>query len=128
MTKDKDIDRAVIELCARAGHEVNRAFCIAMNDKSHPPWDDCPDWHKQSCRVQATFALQNKSPEEAHEAWRAEKVAAGWTYGEKRDPSKSEHPALMPFGDLPPEQRIKVKLAGDVYKATAEAYWRIPNQ
>lgn len=128
MDKQIEIDKAELEACARAGHEVNRVFCIAMGDKSHPPWDDCPDWHKQSNRVQAAYVLQSRTPVEAHELWRTEKIAAGWTYGAERIPVKKEHPALMPFGDLPPEQRIKNELFAKVVHALAEAHWRIPNQ
>ena len=34
---------------AQAAHEVNRAYCTALGDKSQPPWDDAPDWQVRSC-------------------------------------------------------------------------------
>ena len=117
-----------IEACARAGHEVNRVFCMAAGDVTHPPWEECPEWHKQSNRMQARYVLHNKYPAEAHEAWRAEKEAAGWIHGPVRDPVKKQHPALMPYTDLPVEQKAKNHLFAATVKALASALWRIPNQ
>ena len=32
----------IIEACARAAHEANRAYCLALGDTSQPSWDDAP--------------------------------------------------------------------------------------
>jgi hypothetical protein len=119
-------DQATINLCAQAGHELNRVFSIALGDKTHPTWDLAPEWHKQSNRTQALYALRGASEREAHELWRADKVAAGWTYGERRDPEKKQHPALLPYGDLPPEQQAKNLLFRSAVMALSAALAKAP--
>ena len=37
------MDEKKIEACARAAHEANRAYCIAIGDTSQPSWDDAPE-------------------------------------------------------------------------------------
>ena len=34
----------VAEACARASHEANRAYCLAIGDASLAPWEQAPDW------------------------------------------------------------------------------------
>jgi hypothetical protein len=36
-----------------------------------------------------------------------EKKAAGWIYGPVKDPEKKEHPCIVPYDQLPIEQRTK---------------------
>lgn len=98
---------AMIEACARAAHEVNRAYCFAIGDTSQPSWDDAPDWQKSSARNGVVGALQGNSPEQSHESWLQEKAYNGWTYGPVKDPDKKEHPCFVPYAELPPEQRAK---------------------
>ena len=33
-----------IEICARAAHEVNRAYCLGLDDSSQVPWEQAPEW------------------------------------------------------------------------------------
>lgn len=50
----------------------------------------------------------------------AEKLAAGWSCGPVEDPDLREHPCLVTFLKLPPEQRLKVYLfLGVVHGLTA---------
>ena len=39
-------------------------------------------------------------------------VADGWVYGIVKDPESKTHPCLVPYQDLPAEQRIKDSLFG----------------
>ena len=112
---------SVIEACARAAHETNRAYCIAIGDTSQPSWDDAPDWQKSSARNGVTGALAGNTPEQSHEGWLAEKRTAGWTYGPRKDPEKREHPCFVPYDELPPEQRVKDALFLAVVRAVATA-------
>ncbi len=48
-----------------------------------------------------------KSAEEAHNSWWEEHIKMGWTYGEKRDPEKKIHPDMVPFNELPKDERDK---------------------
>jgi len=42
-----------------------------------------------------------------HESWLEEKVAEGWRAGPVKDALKREHPCLVPYAELPLEQRRK---------------------
>lgn len=103
------LDDRTIERAARAAHAMNRAYCEALGDVSQPPWCEAPDWQKDSARQGARGILDGsiKTPEQSHESWLAEKVATGWTYGPIKNPEAKQHPCMVPYGDLPPEQRIK---------------------
>lgn len=100
----------VTEACARAAHEVNRAYCLALGDTSQPAWDDAPEWQRSSAIKGVAGALAGNTPEQSHEGWLAEKYATGWKYGPVKDPEKKEHPCFVPYAELPPEQRHKDQL------------------
>jgi hypothetical protein len=98
----------IIEACSRAGHEANRAFCLAMGDTSQASWDDAPDWQKSSTRNGVIGVLvDNNTPEDSHESWLKEKVETGWKYGPVKDPVKKEHPCFLPYNQLPIADRMK---------------------
>lgn len=104
---------------ARVAHEVNRAYCQAIGDNSQPSWEDAPDWQKESAvaGVKAIRDNPDMTPEQSHENWMAQKKADGWTYGQKKDADKKEHPAFLPYAKLPQEQRVKDYLFGAVVRA-----------
>ncbi|MEN3033487.1 MAG: RyR domain-containing protein [Aquificaceae bacterium] len=43
--------------------------------------------------------------EELHKVWMGEKLAQGWTYGPVKDNQKKTHPSLVPYKDLPEEEK-----------------------
>lgn len=98
---------STIEACARAAHEVNRAYCIALGDTSQPSWEDAPEWQKTSARNGVLGAIQGNTPEQSHESWLGEKSATGWRYGPVKDPEKKEHPCFVPYAQLPLSQQGK---------------------
>ena len=65
------------------------------------------------------FAMQNSdaSPSAQHEAWMRDKVADGWVYGPVKDADAKTHPCMVPYDQLPPEQRVK----DHVFKAIVNA-------
>lgn len=97
------------EAIARVAHEVNAAFCRAYGDDSQPSWNDAPQWQKDSAINGVIFHRENPDagPEASHNSWMAEKEADGWVYGVEKDPGKKEHPCMVPFSELPPEQQAK---------------------
>ena len=96
------------EQIARICHEVNRAYCNSIGDTSQPSWEDAPDWQKASAVNGVEFHLNNDTtPEQSHENWMREKEADGWVYGPTKDPEKKEHPCMVPYDQLPLEQRTK---------------------
>jgi hypothetical protein len=114
-------DDKLIEACARAAHETNRAYCLALGDASQPAWEDAPEWQRSSAKNGVRGALAGNTPEESHEGWLAEKRAAGWRYGAAKDPAAKTHPCFLPYAELPPEQRAKDELYLAVVRATAKA-------
>lgn len=109
------------EACARAAHEVNRAYCIALGDLSQPSWDTAPDWQRSSAINGVSGVLAGNGPEQSHESWLAEKAATGWKYGPVKDPEKKEHPCFVPYAELPPGQQHKDALFIAAVRAMAEA-------
>jgi hypothetical protein len=97
----------ILEAAARAACEVNRAYCIALGDESQPHWEVAPDWQKTSVRKGVEGVLAENGPRESHESWLREKAETGWKHGPVKDPEKKEHPCIVPYEDLPPEQRRK---------------------
>jgi hypothetical protein len=111
----------VVALCAEAAHEMNRLYCCALGDYSQPRWVVAPEWQKTSVMNGVQGALDGNTPEESHALWLAEKVATGWKYGPVKDPECREHPCMVPYVELPPEQRAKDQLFLDSVHAMAGA-------
>lgn len=107
----------IAELC----HNANRAYCASIGDHSQTPWADAPDWQKASARTGVQFHLNNETtPSQSHESWLKQKVEEGWVYGPVKDPEKKEHPCMVPYNELPVEQRSKdyiFKAICDTFKA-----------
>lgn len=99
----------VLLVIARVAHEINRAYCASLGDTSQPAWEDAPEWQQQSAiaGVEMHLANPDATPEQSHESWLAQKVAAGWVYGEVKDAEKKEHPCCRPYDELPAEQKSK---------------------
>jgi hypothetical protein len=97
-----------IEQIAELCHEVNRAYCRSIGDESQLPWSEAPEWQKCSAINGVKFHLENDTtPEDSHINWMNEKLADGWVYGEVKDPEKKTHPCIVPYHELPQEQRSK---------------------
>jgi hypothetical protein len=98
-----------VEKIARVTHETNRAYCATIGDDSQKPWDEAADWQKESALVGVQYALDHPgvSPAQMHESWFAQKVADGWKFGPEKDEKKKEHPCMVPYYKLPPEQQLK---------------------
>ena len=108
---------------AKITHEVNKVYCESLGDFSQPPWEDAPDWQRDStvAGVQAVRNETAKSPEEQHESWMALKISEGWVYGPIKDAEKKTHPCLLPYSELPDDQKLKDHLFRAVALACAGA-------
>jgi hypothetical protein len=108
MTTSSDcIGPTVIEACARAAHEVNRAYCIYLNHMIPGSWEDQSEEHKQSLRLGVGGVIQGNTPEQGHQGWMAEKLAHGWVFGPEKDEIKKTHPCLVAYAALSPAQQVK---------------------
>ena len=97
------------EQIAKVCHEVNRAYCQALGDNSQMPWGGAPEWQKESAINGVEFHLSNpeSKPEDSHQSWLDEKEREGWIYGPVKDSVKKEHHCMVPYNELPIEQRVK---------------------
>ena len=102
------MNSAIAVIC----HEANRAYCQAIGDDSQPSWDDAPDWQRESAINGVQFHADNPNadPADSHVNWLEEKEREGWVYGEEKDPITRTHPCIMPYDELPEEQRRKDSL------------------
>lgn len=94
---------------ARTCHEVNRAICEAFGDRSQKSWDEAEQWQRDSAIAGVRYAYNNPDapPSAQHEAWMRDKAADGWVYGPVKDADAKTHPCMVPYDQLPPEQRVK---------------------
>jgi hypothetical protein len=105
-------DEQIAQVC----HEANRALCLVLGDTSQPQWDEAPEWQKKSAIDGVAFKKTNpNAPDDAsHKEWMRAKQAVGWEYGPIKDAEKKQHPCMVPFEELPPEQQIKDAMFGDI--------------
>ena len=40
-----------------------------------------------------------------HDVWADTRIGQGWTYGKRRDDEKKTHPCLVPYEELPEEEK-----------------------
>lgn len=98
-----------IELIAKVCHNANKAYCEGIGDNSQKSWEDAEQWQRDSAIKGVEYRINNSSaPASAqHDAWMADKVNDGWVYGEVKDADKKTHPCIVPYDQLPIEQRKK---------------------
>lgn len=105
---------------ARVCHEANRALSRAFGDDSHPAWEDAPLWQIESAIHGVRYALDNPgaTAEDQHNAWWSKKMLDGWVAGPKKDPVAKTHPCMLPYSQLPPEQRAKDEIFLAIVRAS----------
>ncbi len=92
-----------IEACARAAHEVNRAYCIAIGDDSQSTWEHAPKWQRD---------MITTIGQKIDGALLGQDEGGALFVGTKK---------MVPYASLPPAQRAKDALFLAVVRATAEA-------
>jgi hypothetical protein len=118
---------ASLEQISRVAHEVNRAYCAALGDHSQPAWEDAPEWQRVSARMGADLhTMGDFGAEASHLSWLRQKINDGWKYGPVKDAEKKEHPCMVPFDQLPPEQQAKDHIFRGVVHAVASTFSGAP--
>ena len=99
----------VTEDIARVCHEANRAICQSYGDDSLVPWDDSTEEQRNSCMDGVRFHVMdpNADPAASHQNWMKFKLDAGWHHGPVKDEALKTHPCLVPYHELPVEQKTK---------------------
>lgn len=112
-----------VTIIAAMCHEINRAYCEAIGDFSIKPWETTDQGIKANAYQGVMFRLTNplSSPKDMHANWAKDKSRAGWVYGPVKDAEKMTHPCLVPYDQLPQEQRIKDNL----FMATVDSMRKI---
>ena len=54
---------------------------------------------------ESLIQLSERIAENVHEVWAKARIDEGWTYGEKRDDIHKKHPCLVPYHELPEEEK-----------------------
>ena len=49
--------------------------------------------------------LVEQMSKNVHEVWAKARIQQGWTYGEQRNDELKTHPCLVPYEDLPEEEK-----------------------
>lgn len=95
-------------LIAQVAHNINQALRAALGETVEV-WDATAPEHKASILAGVDMHVANPdvTPEAAHESWLAQKVAEGWTLGDVKDLEAKTHPCILPYAELPTEQKVK---------------------
>lgn len=107
---------------AQIVHEANRGLCEATGDFSQKSWGEAEDWQRESAIAGVRWRLEHmEAPDSAqHEAWMADKRQQGWKWGPVKNAVEKEHPCLVPYEELPPEQQAKDVLFVAIVKHLAQ--------
>ena len=49
--------------------------------------------------------LVEEMSKNVHEVWAQTRISQGWTYGEERNDTEKKHPCLVPYEELPEEEK-----------------------
>jgi hypothetical protein len=94
---------------AQVCHAANRALCQMYGDESQVEWDSAHESQRESA-IAGVIAIDEgkvKTPGDAHLSWAAQKIEEGWRFGPVKDFEKKTHPCLIPYHELPYDQRLK---------------------
>lgn len=116
-----DID---LEKVASVCHEANRQLQVVQGDPVvSPHWDEASTEQKESAKKGAYEALVHKAnPKQLHELWALDKAKKGWIWGPTKSEELQTHPCMVPYEELPFEQRLKDYVFQGIVKGFADAY------
>lgn len=116
--------KQTIENIAKLCHAVNMSYCVATGDNTQVTWDSAHDWQKDSAIAGVKYKLDNldATPADQHQAWSDDKINSGWVYGDVKDVTKKEHPCLVPYEELPVEQRAKDYIFSSIVETMYNLY------
>jgi hypothetical protein len=98
-----------------------------LGDNSLLPWEDAPEWQKESSRDGVRFQFAQfaagiePSASATHDEWLKQRKAAGWKHGKAKNHEAKEHPSLVAYADLPLEEKLKDYLFAAICKAFCQS-------
>jgi len=105
MTDDLNLKRArFVYEAARLEAEVSGRRIVPES------WEDREDdFKEQFVKVVEKQCSDEKfeGPEQAHDSWWQKYIDMGWQYGPERSVEKRTHPDMVPFHELPADEREK---------------------
>lgn len=118
------------EALAMACHCAWYAYTVLGLGEEGDVWSKAPQWQKDSIlngvefwNKQLLYLAEGTAIHEAiaalaplsHENWMELKEKEGWTYGPTKDPSNKQHPCMVPYADLPADQKKKDEVVLQAY-------------
>ena len=76
-----------------------------MNKTNNKTYTPAPQDTSKVTLSQELLALAEAMAENVHEVWAGRRIAEGWTYGPVRGDAKKQTPCLVPYADLPEEEK-----------------------
>lgn len=105
-----------LEDIARVCYEANKAYADTLGEQS-VPFEVAVDSMIKG--IESLIKEPGTTPEQLHESWLANKIKEGWHYGPVKDVEKKTHPQMVPYANLPEEQRIKDYLFQGIVRVLA---------
>lgn len=103
------LSRLDLDAIACIVHESLRAYGAEIGESSAVPWEQSPRWQRYSTLSMVSAILRGEvtSPEASHRVWCENREREGWRFGPEIDAEQRTHPCLVPWRELPVEQRRK---------------------
>jgi hypothetical protein len=109
-----------VEQISYVVHEANRALQRIFRDPVvSPTWLEAPASQRDGLMNGVQMAIDGATPQELHEEWVRFRLEHGWKYGPVKDEWSKRHPCLVPYDQLPEEQRVKDYMLSAIVRTLA---------
>lgn len=107
---------------ARVANAVNNALRMHFNEPANASWDELDDESKHRAMIGVAKAAEDPdmTPMECHKLWIESMAADGYRFGENIDYVRKEHPAMVPYTQLPEPQKLKTQLFLAIVRALVD--------